>query len=299
MKSLSKSIHTGCLQNANSWLRRAALVAIVSSILLPRLAAASGPQEGAAPLSRLEELLRTTNFSAVEEAGKLGPPALSVIRRHVKDENYRSRQLAMLSAGRIGVEQSADILATGLLDENLNVQNAAANELAKKSYPGAASVILTRLTGNTNELVKEKLALAAGYLTLEQIGEALKPIAKGRGVLASNARMALARLRDREAQQTILAELTASSPRERYDALEKLIYVNDRSYVSQINRLLQDKSEAVRVGPVEMPRYRRVCDQAVDTLVSLLQAKTSFPVGADKVYSDEEIGKLRVDLKLN
>ena len=69
--------------------------------------------------------------------------------------------------------------------------------------------------------------------------------------------------------------------------------------LSNAKQLLQDKSQAIRVGPVQMPRYRCVCDQAVDTLVSLFQAATSFQVSQDKVYSDQEIRQLTVDLRLN
>ena len=278
---------------------RAGALAILSLMVPRQLVAGLAPQQSAPALSQLDELLKAASFSAVDEAGRLGPLALPAIRRHVKDENYRTRQLAMLCAGRIGADQGADILAAGLLDENFNVQNAAANELAKRAYPGAASAILTQLAGTTNGLAKEKLALAAGYLTLQQAGKVLSPIARGRGVLASNARMALARLGDRDAQKTLIGELSASSSRVRYDALEKLIYVNDPSYVSNAKQLLQDKSQAVRVGPVQMPRYRRVCDQAVDTLVILFQAATSFQVSQDKVYSDQEIRQLTADLKLN
>jgi HEAT repeat protein len=286
--------------SAASRLCRAGALAILSLMLTLQLVARSAPQRSAPALSRLDELLKAASFSAVDEAGKLGPLALPAIRRHVNDENYRARQVAMLCAGRIGADEGADILAAGLLDKNFNVQNAAANELAKRAYPGAASAILMQLTATaTNALVREKLALAAGYLTLPQAGNVLNPIARGRGILASNARMALARLGDRDAQKTLIGELSASSSRVRYDALEKLIYVNDPSFLSNARQLLEDKSRAVRVGPIQMPRYRRVCDQAVDTLVSLSHAATSFQVSQDKVYSDQEIRQLTVDLKLN
>jgi HEAT repeat protein len=303
MKSRFASIRTACARTARASRRccvapaARGLLALLLLALPLKSSSAAAPQDAVASPVRLEELLKTADISAVEEAGRLGPPALPVIRRYVKHENYRSRQLAMRCAGRIGVDQGADILAAGLVDQNFNVQNTAANELAKRAYPGAAAVVLKQLAGRTDELVKEKLALAAGRLPGPRSLELLKPIAKGRGVLAVNARMALARLNDRQAQQTLIAELRGSSPRVRYDALEKLVYVNDRAYAPHVKRLLDDKAEAVRVGIVEMPRYRRVCDQAVDTSVSLFQAATSFPINPDKIYSDEEISRLKASIK--
>ena len=237
----------------------------------------------------LNEGLAEGQYLAVEEAGRLGAAALPVIRRHVGSENYRSRQMAMRCAGRIGDDQGADILAAGLKDENFNVQNAAATELAKKAYPGATNVILDQLRAGGDEIVREKLALAAGYLPGDRTITVLKIIAAGEGRVASNARMALARLHDVDSHNSLIAELSASLPSARYDALEKLIYVNDPSYVPQVKPLLADKAEAVRIGIVEMPRYRRVCDQAVDVLVHLLKLQDLSPVDSEKVYSLQEL----------
>jgi HEAT repeat protein len=237
----------------------------------------------------LDEALLQGHYLAVEEAGRLGPAALPVIRRYVSHENYRSRQMAMRSAGRIGDDRGADILVAGLKDENFNVQNAAATELAKKPYPAATEAILDQLAAGGDEIVREKLALAAGYLPGQRTMDVLKPLAAGSSVLASNAGMALARLDDGEAGKSLAAELNAPLPRERYEALEKLVYVNARSYAPLAKRLLADKAEAMRIGIVEMPRYRRVCDQAVDTLVALLQLKVPFEVGSETVYADDAL----------
>lgn len=239
--------------------------------------------------SDLEEALEKGHYLAPEEAARLGTAALPVVRRYAQSDNYRSRQMAMRCAGRIGEDQGSDILAAGLVDQNFNVQNAAATELAKKAYPGATKAILDQLEAGADEIVREKLALAAGYLPGPQTIEALKKVATGEVALASNARMALARLKDPEAQQSLNAELSAELPRTRYDALEKVIYVSDRRYLPQAKRLLADKAEAVPIGIVEMPRYRRVCDQAVDTVISLLRARVSFTVGVEIIYADHAL----------
>ena len=299
MNSRLASIRAAWSRGANASPRDVTVVslALLALLLQPHVASARAGQQAVAPIARLETLLNAADSAAVEEAGRIGPSALSLIRGYIKHENYRSRQLAMRCAGRIGVDQGADILAAGLADENINVQNAAANELARKAWPGAASAILAALTSGTDTLIKERLALAAGYLPGARSLEVLKPIAKGNSVLAVNARMALARLHDQQASRTLIAELSAPSPRVRYDALEKLIYVNDRSYAPRVKQSLTDKAKAIPVGIVERARFRRVCDQAVDTLVSLLQVAAGFPVGPDKIYSDEEIRKLTAAIK--
>jgi HEAT repeat protein len=197
----------------------------------------------------------------------------------------------MRCAGRVGTDAAGDILAAGLMDENFNVQNAAANELARKAYPSAAQTILDRLVAGADDLVREKLALAAGYLSDNRTAEVLKSVETEGGVLASNARMALARLGDIDARQSLMAELNDPLPSKRYEGLEKLIYVDDRGYAPHVKRLLQDKAEAVRIGIVEIPRYRRVCDQAVDTLVALLRPSVSFKVSVEIIYGDEALAE--------
>jgi HEAT repeat protein len=239
----------------------------------------------------LDNALLQGDSLAVEIAAKLGPAALPVLRRYVQHENYRTRQLAMRCAGGVGTDAAAEILAAGLVDENFNVQNAAANELARKAYPSAAQTILDRLVAGAEELVREKLALAAGYLSDKRTAEVLKSVETEGGVLASNARMALARLGDVDAQQSLIAELNDPLPSKRYEGLEKLIYVDDRGYAPHVKRLLQDKAEAVRIGIVEIPRYRRVCDQAVDTLVALLRPNVSFKVSVEITYGDEALAE--------
>src|SRR5690242_18708064 len=149
----------------------------------------------------LDNALLQGDSLAVESAAKLGPAALPVLRRYAQHENYRTRQLAMRCAGRVGTDAAGDILAAGLMDENFNVQNAAANELARKAYPSAAQTILDRLVAGADDLVREKLALAAGYLSDNRTAEVLKSVETEGGVLASNARMALARLGDIDARQ--------------------------------------------------------------------------------------------------
>src|SRR5690349_6117476 len=95
--------------------------------------------------SNLEEALEAGHYLALDEATRLGAAALPIIRRYAKSENYRSRQMAMRCVGRIGDDQAADLLVAGLVDQNFNVQNAAATELSRKAYPGATIAVLDQL----------------------------------------------------------------------------------------------------------------------------------------------------------
>lgn len=241
----------------------------------------------------LEHLLAAANWDAVDEAQHEGPRALPAIRVYVRSNNYRSRQIALASAARVGGDEAASMLATGLTDDNVNVQLQAAKDLSTGQFPSASGAILAQLANNRDHVVKQFLALAAGYIPGEASIAALRPLAEGKDELATNARMALARLGDENARRQLTNDLSATLPRTRYDALDQLRYVNDLKFASYAKRLLDDKEPARRIGTARHPKFRRVCDQAVDTLVSLLSLKPPFRVAPERIYTEGELTQLR------
>lgn len=244
--------------------------------------------------SVLEKMLETGNWKAVEEAKRQGPGALPLLRRFIQHQNYRSRQIAMACAGAIGADEGADVLVAGLKDSNVNVHVAAANELAVMGYPSATEAVLEQMMRHRDEYVRERLALAAGYLPGHKTVAVLRSIAKDNGQLGINARLALAKLGDPEARRWLTDRLSSSTPRTRYDALGEVRYLNNQQFVDIAKRMLVDRAEAVRIGPIlAAPRYRRVCDQAIDTLVLLLQLKVPFEVTVEKIYTDQELEQLK------
>jgi aspartokinase len=241
----------------------------------------------------LEKLLAEISWQAVEEAKRQGVSALPTLRRFANDKNYRIRQLVMNCVGAIGDDQGADILAAGLKDTNINVQLPAARELSQKAYPSAQTAILDSLKNEPENLVRELLALAAGFLSGEKAIPVLRPLAQGDTVLAQNAKTALAKLGDAVGKKAISAGLAASLPRTRYETLQKLCYINDKSFAVQAVKLLSDKAVGIRIGTVYNPKARRVADQAVDTLVCLLNLKPSFTTSVEKIYTDQELTEIR------
>jgi HEAT repeat protein len=245
-------------------------------------------------LQNLEASLTRVEYRAIDESRVAGIASLPLLRRYSRDRDHRIRKLTMHCAGVIDLARSGLILVEGLDDENLNVKSAAANELAQRTCPAAADAIGDRLVAEEDELMLEQLALAAGRSPGARSLELLSSVKPGGAVLAAHISMALARLGDAEARRILLDELEAPQARSRYDALEKLIYVAERGYAPRAMRLLGDRAEAVRVGFVQMPRYRRVCDQAVDTLAQLLGVRTDFPLAEDKLYSPAEIASMQI-----
>jgi HEAT repeat protein len=238
----------------------------------------------------LEIFLQQKSWGAVDEARQLGKSAMPILKKYSHDADYQKRQIAVESAGAVGGDEAAQILVDGLKDENIGVNLSAAHTLAKNPNPGATETVIELLNTNDEEVFREALALAAGGLPGEKTVEVLKRIeAAGEDQVSVNAQMALAKLGDGPAKQAIMKQLDAAEPRTRYNALEKLIYINDVRLARYARKLLGDKNPALRTGLVNDPEYRRVCDQAVDTIVFLLKLPVSFEVSSDIIYTDREI----------
>ncbi len=238
----------------------------------------------------MEVAFQSASWDAVKEAGKLGANALPVIEKYSRDENYQKRQIAVASAAAIQSEAAVPIFIAGLDDDNVNVRIAAAKAINENPYPALTDAVLSKIENCNDEVIKESLVLSAGKLPGDKTIEVLKKVNESdSGQVSENAEMALARLGDTEAKSKIVEELSDEIPGIRYQALEKLIYIKDRRLLPYAKRLLGDKTEAIKFGNIKAPKYRRVCDQAVETALFLGGVSASFVTAKDRIYGDREI----------
>lgn len=239
--------------------------------------------------AELERLLAEGDFRAVEVAAGMGDAAVPALRKGAGMPGYRSRQIAMACAGKVGGEAAGEILSLGLKDGNVNVRVAAAGQLSVNPPESARDAVLSTLVRSAEMEVREMLAFSAGYFPGERTVAILRPIATGKEVLASNARMALARLGDGAGREALVADLGSSDARVRYETAGGLRYVNDSALAIHVKPLLRDTEDVQAVGPERSRRYRRVCDQAVDTLAYLLKLKLPFPTSEETIYTGEQL----------
>lgn len=242
--------------------------------------------------NRLKKLLEEASWEAINEANRQGISALPIIRPFLENDKYQVRQMAVSSAGAIGDDKASDILAAGLKDSNINVRLAAAKELSKQAYPSAAGTVLEVIRKTPDETVKELLVKAAGFLPGSETIATLRPLSKGKNVLADQAIYALAKLGDPSGINSVSKKLSAPLPRTRYETLQNLCYINDLQFVPKAKKLLSDKADAIRVGSIRSRQMRRVADAAVVSLVCLLKLDLPFKPSKN-LYTDEEINTVR------
>jgi HEAT repeat protein len=246
----------------------------------------------------LEELLSKADERAISLVEAQGPGALPVLNRFSTHSDYHVRRLVVTSAGKIANDGGGPILAAALTDSNVNVRLTAAQVLAERVHPSAKTAILEQLRKAPDPEVRESLALAAGSLPGEDTIQALRPLSKGNDRIAGFARVSLARLGDRSARSDLNDALSSSSPRERYETLELIQRTGDRTFIPAVVKLLPDQAQALRIGSTNNPRFRRVCDQALDTAVSLLGLRLPFATGPEKIYSAKELSDVRTAIPL-
>ena len=252
-----------------------------------------GEETGMSKQAELERLLADGDYRAVEVAAAMGDAAVPALRKGAGMAGYRSRQVAMACAGKVGGEAAGEVLSLGLKDRNVNVRVAAAGQLSVNPPESAKDAVLSTLVRSTESDVRELLAFSAGYFPGERTVAILRSIASGKGVLASNARMALARLGDPAGREAVLNDLASSDPLVRYETLGDLRYVDDPSLAVRVKPLLLDMADAQAIGPGGGWKHRRVCDQAVDTLVYLLKLKLPFPTSEETIYTEEQLLHVR------
>jgi len=244
--------------------------------------------------SHLATLVTAANWSAVDEAARLGPASLPVLANAFQSPNYTVRQISVTCAGQVIDPEADKILARGLYDANVNVRMAAGNELSRMARPGAKIAVLDRLKQSVEEPLLLSLALAAGYMPGEDTRQALRLLLPRGGDLMTYARMALARLGDPLARKGLLTDLHSVDPHARYEATLTLQYVADPKLAVEVIPLLNDRENALLIGPPHAKRvWRRVCDAALETLVLLLRLPVTFTPEREKIYTESEFEEVR------
>lgn len=241
----------------------------------------------------LENLIAQGDWGAVEKTRRMSEDAWPAVKRGAQMPDFLSRQIAMACAGILGGEEAEKLLLAGLNDKHINVSLAAAGQLSVNPPAGALDDIIKELASGHEENIRELLVLALGRIPDETSTKALIKIEKEDEDLAPSARLALARHRQGEFLEAHVERLESETPHIRYEALSQMIYIDDPDLAGHAKKLLSDKAEAVNIGNQYKPLYRRVCDQAVDTLAALLNITPPFETGNGIIYTNDQLYQIQ------
>ncbi len=207
------------------------------------------------------------------------------------DKDYEVRELAVHTAHATLDPKASDVMFKALHDDNDIVKAAAARFLESHCSVADIPKLIAQLRRNGDDYVREQIALLLGKLNQSS---AVKPLQKqiqienwpeAREAMA----LALARLGDEEQEKYLISRLTHDDPIKRGEAARDMLYVSRIDLTKNLAQLLNDKRDAMNVGPSHGELWIRVCDVAVNVLDELLEHPFAFDVSFDKRYSDEEL----------
>jgi len=241
---------------------------------------------------KLEHLLEEGDRQAIELCNQMNQNAWPIISKGASMQKFRSRQISMICAGSLGGEPAVNILITGLADKHINVRLAAAGELSKNPPANSQQALLNEIKQCSNDAICESLVLGIGRIPNDASIEALLELAKENEDMTDSTQLALAKLNHPPARKKLLAKFESKEAYIRYEALSELVYINDPKLASFAKKLTTDIVPTVTIGTPYDEQHRRVCDQAVDTLVTLLKLKPSFQISPETIYSVTQLTEI-------
>jgi len=241
------------------------------------------------------EHVKRKDWDIVEEPGHFGPEVVAALAPLLKDRDKQVRELTVHCIGMAGGAGANQALLQALNDPIETVSAAAVRELAKHYAAADIPAMRKQMVGNSNEYVREQLALILGktddksHVPVLEARQHEEPSEEARHAIV----LALARLGE-EASRAQIRErlLQLTDARLRVRALQDLPYVNDRGLLRDALPLLDDERLGLNVGPSHGPYWIRVCDVVVIVMDEMLQHPFSFPVGRRK-YQVEELNEAK------
>ena len=220
------------------------------------------------------------------------------VARYVKSAKPDVRNVAICFLLEMNQPWCYPIYLVALNDPISSHRAFAAEGILKLSTAGKTEELFSEIERQEKHYAPDErtaipdLILTIGNVgTKEYIDKLLKTVGNDRNSdLVSALQSALAKLGDKEAIHQIENTLVTGNPEEKMDALEKVIYLKNKSWVTKVIPLLQDNSAAMsfEIGPHKV--RKKVSDFAVNTLIAIdvdknipLKPMEAFP------YEDQDI----------
>lgn len=246
----------------------------------------------------LEQQLTQLSGDARETARGLGKTALPILSKHFRSESKRERALVLECLGEVQGDEAVLILVEALKDPEPDVWNTALDLLHTVHSPVSVEPLTRLLAESSQPRIRGEIARILGRMKAASALPALKnQIQKESDPDATRKiDLAIASLEDGPARRRVVERLANPNSKLRYQAIGDIEYVNDPGLIGKLLPLLDDESRVVNVGIEKWPVWHRVCDRAVEAVVSLSGKALPFPTGK-KTYSKDQIQQARDRIK--
>lgn len=246
----------------------------------------------------LEQQISQLNYDARETARKLGKIALPTLLKRFQAESARERALVLRCLAEVKGDEAIQVLVRALQDSEPDVRNTALVLLHTTHSPIAIGPLTEMLNQSPHPLIRGEVARILGRMGAKSSLPAIKEQVQKESDAGAAHKMdlAIARMEDGPARIRVVDRLKNPTPAIRYQAIGDLEFVNDPKLITELLPLLKDEAQVVNVGLEQWPVWHRVCDRAVEAVVSLSGKALSFPTGK-RTYSKDEIQQARERIK--
>jgi HEAT repeat protein len=242
----------------------------------------------------LEKQLAELNGDARETAQKLGRGAMPTLLKRSKAERTRERALVVECLAEVKGDEAVLLLVEALKDPESDVWNTALDLLHNVHSPAAVEPLTALLMKSPQSRIRGEIARILGRMGAVSSLQAIKNHAAKESDpdVVRKIDLAVARLEDGPARKRVVEKLVIPNAKIRYQAIGDLEYVNDPRLINNLLPLLDDESRVVNVGIEKWPVWHRVCDRALEAVVTLSGKSFPFPTGK-RTYSPQQIQKAR------
>lgn len=241
---------------------------------------------------QIEALILKKDWQVTEYVGRMDKSIIPLLLKLAKNADGEVRQLSLICLAPFKTRESAQALADALLDEDVNVRGYAAGLLQDAYDPIILPKLLMALKKSEDEHVRAQIVLIIGRIGNEETKEELKKmlaLEKDKTTRA-NIIQALARLGDEDSRQKILNELKSSTPKIRFEAIQKMEYVGDKEMALHLEPLLDDQTPATTLtASATQAVTLRINEVAVKAIAVIYNQPFSFRIENLRPCPDQEI----------
>ena len=272
--------------------------AVLLAVIFAACNSRHGRQEGkelAMNAQVLEQKIVAKDQSAAELARQLGAGAEPVLARLSRHPDGEVREVNVMAIGEAGGPSRSRMLIEALGDQDINVRSAAVRALGNSADAASLQAIQMQAGTNSDPYVRGELALIIGSIAKKGDASFLQSrrAVEKDGDANHKVVLALTRLGDGKARETMRTALAAPDPQARLKAVREYEYINDPRTLIDLKPALADVSEVFNINPPHaQPKLIRWCDVAVNVVSKVAKPKLTFDGKERKRFEANQIAEV-------
>jgi len=186
------------------------------------------------------------------------------------------------------------MLVAALGDQDINVRSAAVRALWRSADAASMRELQTQAGTNGDPYVRGELALIIGKIAKKGDTSFLygrRPTERD-GDANHKVVLALTRLGDSKARDTMRVALASPDPQARLKAVREYEYIDDPKMLIDLKPALADVTDVFNINPAHaQPKLIRLCDVAVNVVAKVAKPKLSFDGNERKRFEANQIAE--------